>query len=118
MTPLYSIPAPHAVQQVHHGALYTPSDVLMGLLMTALMVGAALFLCPGQLRESAAALWAPFRRFLARLHVAVAGLGVFVALFVLEASVALRSVALDLWRAVVQLRRYPADDGYRMPCLT
>jgi divalent metal cation (Fe/Co/Zn/Cd) transporter len=91
--------------------------VLAGWLFAFVSV-LAVVLVMAHFRDTAAMLWEPFRRFLARLHVAVAGLGVWIALFVLAAPVWLENISLDLWRwGREQLRRL-AYMGFWPPILT
>ena len=117
MTAPYSIPPPHAAEPAAHGLLNTPGDVLAGWLF-AFACALGLWLIMGRTQETMAALWRPWAAWLARLHVAVAGLGVWIALFVLEAPVWLENISLDLWRwGKEQLRRL-AYMGFWPPILT
>ena len=116
MNALYAIPytAPH-VQQAP-GLLNTPGPVLAGWLFAAVSA-LAVMLVLAHFRDTARELWRPWGAWLVRLHVAVAGLGVWIALFVLEAPVWLKNILLDLRCGAEQLRRL-AYQGFDRPVLT
>jgi hypothetical protein len=112
-----AIPWTAPVAPPSHGLLNTPGDVLAGWLFAFVSV-MAVVLVMAHFRDTARALWRPWGAWLARLHVAVAGLVVFIALFVLEAPVWLENISLDLWRwGREQLRRL-AYMGFWPPILT
>ena len=64
----------------HPGLLYASGADIVTWAMYALCAVAALWLMPTGFRESLASLWAPVGAWLARLRVAVAGMGVFIVL--------------------------------------
>ena len=100
------------------GLLNTPGPVLAAWLLWGIATVALLLLMPGRARQTMTELWRPWGAWLARLHVAVAGLGVWIALFVLAAPVWLENISLGLWRwGREQLRRL-AYSGYDGPILT
>ena len=121
MNPLYSIPPPHAVTVTHGGLLNAPMTDWLTWMITGLAMLAGWFLVPGQLRESAIALFAPVRRFLRSLCCPWLWEGVFVQSFLAGAYRG------DLWCNIGPPEDDPmpdeqdwisADDGLVVPCLT
>ena len=86
MNALYSIPPPAIHEPAQTGLLYASTADLLTWGM-ALIALAALCFMPGQLRESAKALYAPIGAFFAALHAPLAFcIASWMVLFVLAAS--------------------------------
>lgn len=112
-----SIPWTAPAAPVAHGLLNLPTTDLLGYVLIGLVALAGLFLMPGQLRQSLASLWAPVGAWLARLRVAVAGMGVFIVLGLVAPLRACAIIARDWSEGAEQLVRL-AFSGFREPVLT
>ena len=117
MTPLHNIPYTAPAAPVAHGLLNMPTTDLLGYVLICLFALVGLFLMPGQLRQSLASLWAPVGAWLARLRVAVAGMGVFIVLGLVAPLRACAIIARDWSEGTEQLVRL-AYSGFDRPVLT
>ena len=110
-----------AAPQAHPGLLYAPD--LIWWLYGAIVLTLALFLMPGQLRESIKALYAPLGSFLRSLCCPWLWAGVFVHSFLAGAYRGCENISLAfLWNLIdwgrEQLRRLAVFWGFEQPCLT